>query len=340
MCALHGAAQRAVNQVNESSKQSHSLTVPAGASQGSQHSCISWSLTHKSPALTRGSPAVTRGLPALTHGSPALTHGSPAVTRGSPAVIAVATLAVQMQWIDNVKQGGINEILMDVPCGRIRAFVKVDKDGLVQCVCFHCVPSFVVGLDRAASALGMTATHDLAHGGAFHAHVDIEKNKDLMEKQHLKDLSPSSCRQLIDTGMQVKRAVAEKDRDVIQHPFEDDLSFLCGAIFVDNRPQLSGAHSRNVCIFAEAEVDRSPTGSGVSGRMAIHHARGEMHVQSETKSIESIAGSVFRGSIVREETYGPYTAVIPQVEGTAFITGRHTFIIDPRDPMRDGFMLR
>jgi len=63
-------------------------------------------------------------------------------------------------------------------------------------------------------------------------------------------------------------------------------------------------------------------------------------VQSEPKSIESITGSVFRGSIVREEAYGPYTAVIPQVEGTAFITGRHTFIIDPKDPMRDGFMLR
>lgn len=119
-----------------------------------------------------------------------------------------------------------------------------------------------------------------------------------------------------------------------------DLSFFYGIIFLDNRKQSSGADSRNVCVFAEAQVDRSPTGSGVSGRMAIHHARSEVNVESQPKTIESITGSVFHGSIVREETYGPHAAIISQVEGTAFITGQHTFVIDPRDPMRVGFILR
>ena len=96
--------------------------------------------------------------------------------------------------------------------------------------------------------------------------------------------------------------------------------------------------SRNVCIFAEGEVDRSPTGSGVSGRMAIHKLRKEIDF-GEKMRIESITDSVFVGSIISEENYGPFTAVIPQVEGTAHITGMHTFVIDPKDPMKNGFIL-
>ncbi|MBT5096345.1 MAG: proline racemase, partial [Candidatus Marinimicrobia bacterium] len=96
---------------------------------------------------------------------------------------------------------------------------------------------------------------------------------------------------------------------------------------------------RNVCIFAEGEVDRCPTGSGVSGRMAIHKARKEIDY-GETMTIESIIGSVFKGSVISEEDYGPFRAVIPQVEGTAYITGMQTFIIDPNDPMKNGFIFR
>jgi trans-L-3-hydroxyproline dehydratase len=124
----------------------------------------------------------------------------------------------------------------------------------------------------------------------------------------------------------------------IPHPFEEDLSFLYGTIFVG--PALeAGAHSRNVCVFAEGEVDRCPTGTGVSARLAIHHARGEISV-GEPMLVESIIGTIFTGRIVETTTYGPYAAIIPQVEGTAHITGRHEFLIDPDDPLRDGFILR
>ena len=94
-----------------------------------------------------------------------------------------------------------------------------------------------------------------------------------------------------------------------------------------------------MCIFAEGEVDRSPTGTGVSGRLAIHHARGEIGI-GERITIESIIGSRFSGAAVETTTFGPYPAVIPEVEGTAHITGRHEFVIDPSDPFRDGFILR
>lgn len=124
----------------------------------------------------------------------------------------------------------------------------------------------------------------------------------------------------------------------IVHPFEPDLSFLYGTIFIGG-PTTYGVDSRNVCVFADGEVDRSPTGSGVSGRMAIHHARHEIK-PGERMKIESIVGSVFTGSVVETLKYGPFDAVIPQVEGSASIIGRNKILIDPNDPFRNGFFLR
>lgn len=246
------------------------------------------------------------------------------------AIIAISTLAIEMNWID-VKEGE-NELKIDAPCGRIYSYTQVEN-GKVTGVRFHCVPSFVVGLDRTVEVDGLGIVHyDLAYGGAFYAYVDMAKNNFDF------DLSSDSYRALITKGMDIKHAVMKEDAEVL-HPFEEDLSFLYGTIFIDNTTQTSGSDSRNVCIFAEGEVDRCPTGSGVSGRMAIHKARKELDF-GETMSIESITGSVFKGSVVKEEDYGPFKAVIPQVEGTAHITGMQTFVIDPNDPMKDGFILR
>lgn len=245
------------------------------------------------------------------------------------AIIAITTLAVEMNWI-NVKEGD-NILKIDAPCGRITAFAQV-KNRVVTEVRFHCVPSFVVGLDRTVEVEGLgKVIYDLAYGGAFYAYVDMKKNNFNF------DLSSKSYQQLIRSGMDIKRAVVNTDA-VIKHPFEPDLSFLYGSIFIGDSEK-SEINSKNVCIFAEGEVDRCPTGSGVSGRMAIHKVRKEIDF-GETMTIESITGSVFKGSVISEENYGPFKAVIPQVEGTAHITGMHTFCIDPNDPMRNGFILR
>lgn len=125
---------------------------------------------------------------------------------------------------------------------------------------------------------------------------------------------------------------------IIKHPFESDLSFLYGTIFIGEALN-EDVTDRNVCIFAEGEVDRCPTGSGVSGRMAIHYARKEIKVGEKMK-IESIIDTSFLGSVVKESKYGNFDAVIPMVEGTAFVTGQHEFFIDPKDPLKDGFILR
>ncbi len=245
------------------------------------------------------------------------------------AIIAIATLAVEMQWINVIE--GDNILKIDAPCGRITAFANV-KNHRVTGVRFHCVPSFVVGLDRTVEVEGLgTVTYDLAYGGAFYAYVDMNQN------QFDFDLSKQSYYQLIKNGTAIKHAVMEHDNEVT-HPFESDLSFLYGTIFIGDSEN-SEIDSKNVCVFAEGEVDRCPTGSGVSGRMAIHRKRKEIDF-GETMCIESITSSVFKGSIISEENYGPFNAVVPQVEGTAHITGMQTFCIDPDDPMKNGFILR
>ncbi len=244
------------------------------------------------------------------------------------AIIAISTLAVQMNWIEAVE--GENKLKIDAPCGRIDSYVQVEE-GKVVGVRFHGVPSFVIDLDQSVVVAGLGAvTYDLAYGGAFYAYVDMGKNNFNF------DLSKKSYQRLISAGMEIKRAVIEEN-DNINHPFEEDLSFLYGTIFLQT--DLSNLESKNVCVFAEGEVDRCPTGSGVSGRMAIHRARREVDFK-QFLEVESIVGSKFKGSLVKDLIYGPHQAVVPQVEGTAYVTGRHAFLIDPDDPLREGFLFR
>lgn len=243
------------------------------------------------------------------------------------AIIAIATLAVEMGWVEVHEPETI--IHIDAPCGRITAFAKVEAGQVIN-VRFHCVPSFVVGLDFQVNVPGLgTIQYDLAYGGAFYAYVKTEQ-LDL-------SLTPANYSRIISDGMAIKRAVMASN-PAIKHPFEVDLSFLYGTIFIGG-PVSEGVDSRNVCVFAEGEVDRCPTGSGVSGRMPIHFARKEIGIGEELL-IESIIGSTFKGSVVKTVDYGPFKAVIPQVEGTAHVTGQHEFLIDPEDQVGEGFILR
>jgi trans-L-3-hydroxyproline dehydratase len=219
-------------------------------------------------------------------------------------------------------------IRIDTPAGLVTARGKMEGNRVTS-VAFANVPSFVLLADHAVQVPGLgTVRCDVAYGGAFYAYVDATEMG--------VTLGPESFQQLIDKGMAIKRAVMAAGG--ITHPFEEDLSFLYGTIFT-GVPLSEGADSRNVCVFAEGEVDRSPTGTGVSGRAAIHHARGELAV-GEDMVIESIIGSRFTVRVLEQTEFGPYPAVIPEVEGSASITGRHEFLIDPDDPLRDGFILR
>jgi trans-L-3-hydroxyproline dehydratase len=219
-------------------------------------------------------------------------------------------------------------IRIDSPAGLITACARV-AGGRVESVRFRNVASFVLAKDETVNVPGLGRLRcDIAFGGAFYAYVDAEAAG--------VRCMPEDFRRLIEKGMAIKRAVMAARE--IAHPFEADLGFLYGTIFV-GPPQGAGAHSRNVCVFAEGEVDRSPTGTGVSGRLAIHHARGDIGI-GEPITVESIIGSRFTGAVLETTTFGPYPAVVPEVEGSAHVTGRHEFVIDPSDPLRDGFILR
>lgn len=250
-------------------------------------------------------------------------------------IIAIAKVALEtgllpMQAPGTAGFGGEGErvVRIDTPAGLVTAHARI-SGGEVTSVAFHNVPSFVLALDERVDVPGLgEVRYDIAFGGAFYAYVRAE---DLGLT-----LAPDEFRAIIDKGMAVKRAVMASRP--IPHPFEEDLSFLYGTIIVG--PSLGeGAGSRNVCVFAEGEVDRCPTGTGVSGRLALHHARAEIGV-GEDMIVESIIGTRFRGRAVATTSFGPYPAVIPEIEGSAHITGRHEFLVDPADPLRDGFILR
>lgn len=240
------------------------------------------------------------------------------------ATLAIAKLAVEAGWVE--RNEPITEIAIEAPCGLLKAFVTVAGDTVKE-VSFQNVPSFVVDLDQEVEVNGLgTVTYDLAYGGAYYAYVDANS-------VGLK-CNPDYYQDLIKMGMDIKRAVM-KDREIV-HPTEKDLSFLYGTIFIESSET---AHSRNVCIFAEGEVDRSPTGSGVSGRLAIEFARKKIGIGASI-TIESILGTSFNCKVIEEVDYEGIPAIVPEVEGTAHVTGKHTFLIDPNDPLKDGFILR
>ena len=222
----------------------------------------------------------------------------------------------------------VTTIKIDSPAGLITAFAHIEN-GHVKNVSFHNVPSFVAELDAVVDVPGLgKVRYDLAFGGGFYAYVNAVMSVSPARRE---DFRP-----LIEKGMAIKRAVMHSRR--IDHPFETDLGFLYGTIFI-GPPAQAGSHSRNVCIFADGEVDRSPTGTGVSGRLAIHHRRGEIKM-NESIVIESIIGSKFSGRVVEEVAFGPYAAIIPEVTGEAHIIGRNELWINPADPLNDGFILR
>jgi trans-L-3-hydroxyproline dehydratase len=92
-------------------------------------------------------------------------------------------------------------------------------------------------------------------------------------------------------------------------------------------------------VFADGEVDRSPTGTGVSGLLAILHARGELDV-GDSVTVESIVGSTFTGRIDSSTSFHGHSAVIPEISGRAHLTGRAEFWLDPDDDLGSGFLIR
>jgi proline racemase len=242
------------------------------------------------------------------------------------AIIALVKLAIETGLVQASSERP--HVAINVPAGRIDAHAIMENDKVRE-VSFRNVPSFVMLKDRQIEVPGLGLVRfDVAYGGAFYAIVDAQPLG--------VELTPDAVNRLIDCGRRIKHAVSAAH--LIEHPFERDLSFLYGTIFTGTA-QTPGHHSRNVCIFADGEVDRSATGSGVSARAALHHAKNEIEL-GEPITIESILGSTMTVTAVERTCFGPHEAIVPEVRGTAYVTGRHEFFFDADDPFARGFIFR
>ena len=239
-----------------------------------------------------------------------------------------AMIALARYSVDNDMAGNKHSIKIDVPAGRIIASVKVEN-GRYQASSFRNVHSFVYLQDGIVEVgeLGRIK-FDIAYGGAFYALVEADDLNLSMKS--------NNSHQFIDLGRRIKRAV--KESIMVKHPFEDDLSFLYGVIF-NGKAENPEHHSRNVCIFADGELDRSPTGSGVSARAALHYQQGKLKI-GEWITIESIIGTTMNVRIVETTFFGAFPAVIPEVSGKAYYTGVHKFVFEKDDPLSGGFLIR
>ena len=216
---------------------------------------------------------------------------------------------------------------LETPSGIVIAKASV-HNGRVRSVAFKNVPSFVVDLDQViqVSRIG-PVQYDLAFGGAFYGFCQAEK-------LGLK-LVPEQAQKIAELGMTIKRAIMASRK--IKHPAEHDLGFLYGVVFV-GAPTYSQSYSRQVCIFADGALDRSPTGTGVSAHLAILAARKSITDQT-SYVMESILGTRFTGKIIERLNYHGIPAIVPEVAGQAFLTGKHEFMVDPEDLLKEGFRL-
>jgi proline racemase len=225
-------------------------------------------------------------------------------------------------------KGNPATVRIDTPAGLVVAQATM-RGRTVQAVTFDNVPSFVYrrGIEVSLPGIGETLC-DVAFGGAYYAFCEAGTLG--------LSLDPSQHDRLIDVGRSVKQAVLAQTS--IDDPVAADLGFLYGVIFT-GPPADARHHSRHVCIFAEGEVDRSPTGTGVSGRAALLHDAGHLSAGTSIQ-IESILGTVFGVAVVGRAQVGVFPAVIPRVSGEAYVTGTSQFFVDPEDPLRDGFIFR
>jgi proline racemase len=242
-------------------------------------------------------------------------------------VIAVTTIAFERELVMPRRAG---ELVLDSPAGPIHARAHVDQvDGRarVTSVAFTNVPSFVLHAGVPIRIGGREFRADVAFGGAFYVIVDSEAAGIPVRQERLDDLRRA--------GMEIKHAVEGAIRVV--HPDEPGLHGIYGTIFT-GAPSDPGADLRNVTIFADAEVDRSPCGTGTCAVMAVLHAMGLLG-EDQTFTHESIIGTLFRGRVVRGTMVGEVPAIVPEIQGEAYITGENTFLIEERDPLRHGFRL-
>jgi proline racemase len=243
-------------------------------------------------------------------------HNAGYSTACGHGTIALVTWALDEGVVP--REEGENRVVVDVPSGRVETWAEVEG-GRVRSVRFRNVPAYVwaEGLEAGEHVV------DVAFGGAFYASLEER-------------VEPTELPRLIELGRRLKREI-EASHDVV-HPLEPELRDVYGVIFWQEEGE-SPLTQRNVTVFADGEVDRSPCGSGTSARLALLDRSGRLPRGEELRHL-SVVGSEFRGSVVGDADVGGIPAVVTEVEGSAYRTGEHVVALDPEDPLGEGFLLR
>ena len=239
--------------------------------------------------------------------------------------IGAATVAVETGIVPMKEP--VTEVNMEAPAGLIRAKVQV-KNEKVQEVSIVNVPAFLYKADQQIDLPGYgKITFDISFGGSFFAIVPA--------KQLNIKLLPENADKLKVLGIQIRDIINKEIK--IQHPVLEHIKTVDLVEFFDETDNPK-ANLRNVVVFGQGQVDRSPCGTGTSAKLATLYAKGKLK-QGEKFVYESIASTLFTGEIVGTTKVGDYDAVIPQITGSAYITGFCQYVIDEDDPVKHGFRL-
>ncbi|HEV8571218.1 MAG TPA: proline racemase family protein [Actinoplanes sp.] len=242
--------------------------------------------------------------------------------------IALGVWAVETGRVVAPVTGSV-DVVIDVPSGRVTARVH-REDARVVAVDFVNVPSWVVATDVPVSTSRGEVRVSVAYGGAIYA--------TLPAAQLGLSVTPQRLSELVAVGREIKWAL--NDTQHAQHPNDPRLTGIYGTIWVDDLGEEAGqVHQRNVTVFADGEVDRSPCGSGTCARLAVLTAEGRLPAGTVLRH-DSIVGSTFTATVLGTVDVDGRPAVIPQVTGMAYRTGAHVFSVDPHDPLVPGFLLR
>jgi proline racemase len=242
--------------------------------------------------------------------------------------IALGAWAVETGRVPAAADGD-TDVVVDVPSGRVTARVT-RSGGRTQRVTFRNVPSYVVARGVPVRTSRGAVPVDVSYGGALYASVPAGSLG--------LGVTPECYAELTAIGREVKWAL--DGTDLARHGEDPRLSGIYGTILYDELPaQPDGPHQRNVTVFADGEVDRSPCGSGTCARVALLAADGSLP-DGAVLTHDSIVGTRFRARVVERATGPSGPAVVVEVEGEAYRTGEHSFVLDPRDPVGTGFVLR
>ena len=243
--------------------------------------------------------------------------------------IAAVTAAVETGMVDVEEGATEKEVVVETPAGLIYATAKLKDNGAkVKEVSFKNVESFLYKRDVELDVEGIGhIKFDISFGGSFFCIISAD--------QLGLEVKPENASKLKEVGLKIREAVNANIE--IQHPTLEHIKTV-DLVEIYDKPSHPEATYKNVVVFGDGNIDRSPCGTGTSAKLATLYAKGELK-PGEPFVYESILGTLFKGRIVEERKLAGYDAIIPEITGSGYILGFSNYVYDPDDELTYGFLL-